>query len=117
MYLLIIELFHIEYKEDILLALSSCGITKGSVIEGQNIDKLLEADIPLFSGLIKSAFQKEQYGLMIYAAVESRDKAAEIRDLLKEADIDITREHILRMLLVPVEMLIDDETTFGTDKE
>lgn len=109
MFFLIIQLFKIEYKEDVLLALTSCGIKKGSIFEGQNLDKILERDFPLFTGLIKSEDEKERYSILITAVVEKKEKVHELILLLKEADIDIKKEDILRLILLPIEYVVDDK--------
>ena len=109
MFFMVIQLFRIEYKEDVLLALTSCGIRKGSIFEGQNLDKLLQRDYPLFTGLIKSEDEKERYSYLITTIVEKKDKVNELIGLLKEADIDIKQENILRLILLPVEYVIDHE--------
>ena len=109
MYYLIIQLFKIEYKEDVLLALTSCGIKKGNVFEGQNLDKMLQRDVPLFSGLIKSEDEKERYSALIMTIVSKKEKVKELIHLLFEADIDIKREDILRLVLLPVEMVVGSD--------
>ena len=67
MFYLIIQLFKAEYKEDILLALTSCGIQRGNVFEGQNLDKVLKRDFPLFTGFLKSEDDKERFSMQIQA--------------------------------------------------
>jgi len=109
MFFLIIQLFKIEYKEDVLLALTSCDIKKGSTFEGYNLDKALQRDFPLFTGLIKSEDERERYSLLITAVVEKKAKAKELIDILKEADIDVEKEEILRLILLPVESVVDNE--------
>jgi hypothetical protein len=109
MFFLIIQLFRLEYKEDVILALTSCGIQKGSVFEGQNLDKLLQYDFPLFTGLIKSGEEKERYSVLITSVLEKKEKVDELVHLLKEADIDVEKENILRLVLLPVEYIVDHE--------
>jgi len=109
MYYLIIQLFRVEYKEDVLLALTSCGIKKVNLFDGQNMDKTLHGDIPLFSGFLKSPDEKERYSVLIMAAVKKKEKAKEVIHLLKEAGIEIQKRDILRLVLLPVELLIDNE--------
>ncbi len=107
MFFLIIQLFKIEYKEDVILALTSCGIQRGSIIEGQNLDKVLQRDFPLFTGFVKTEDEKERYSFLITTLVEKKEKVDELVELLKEADIDVQRENILRIILLPVEYIVD----------
>ncbi|MFC1569762.1 hypothetical protein ACFL4L_05970 [bacterium] len=108
MYFLIIQLFKIEYKEDVLLAMTSCGIQKGSAFEGQNLDKVLERDFPLFTGLIKSDDERERYSMLITSVVDKKERVKEFIQLLKEADIDITENNILRVVMIPAEIVVDN---------
>jgi hypothetical protein len=109
MHFLIIQLFKQEYRDDLILALTACGITKASIFEGENLDKVLQMDIPLFTGLIKPAEMKQRYAMMITAVAE-KESAGKIVQLLKDADIDIQREDIMRIVMLPVEMVVDNET-------
>lgn len=110
MYLLVIQLYKIEYKEDVLLALTSCGIERGTLLEGTNLDQELTRDFPLFSGLVRSDGEKARFSVQITAVVEQRETAAMIVDLLKEADIDIQDEAILRLMLLPMAYYVDEKT-------
>ena len=109
MYLMIIQLRKIEYREDILLGLTSCGIQNASVFEGENLDNMLERSVPIFTGLIRSEDEKSKYALLILSTVEKREKINLLIQLLKEADIDIENEDILQLILLPVDTLIDDK--------
>lgn len=109
MFFMIIQLFRIEYKEDIILALTSCGIRKGNICEGHNLDKLLQRDYPLFTGLIKSEDERESYSFLITSLIEKKEKVIELINLLKEADIDVEKENILRVILLPVETVVDHD--------
>ncbi len=108
MYLMIIQLRKIEYREDILLGLTSCGIQNASVFEGENLDNMLERSVPLFTGLIRSEDEKAKYTLLILSVVEKREKVKLLIQLLKEADIDVEKEDIFHLMLLPVDTLIDD---------
>jgi len=109
MYFLIIQLYRIEYKDDLLLALTSCGIQKGSIFDGLNMDLTLQQDFPLFSGLVKSDDEKARYSILVTTVVQSHEKVGELIHLLKEADIDVEKEQILRLILLPAEMVIDND--------
>ena len=108
MYLLIIQLFKMEYKDDLLLAMNSCGIKKGNTIEGQNLELALERDFPLFTCLIKSDLERERFSMLIISVVDEKRRAKDLIHLLKEADIDIIRENIMRIILISADMVIDN---------
>jgi len=116
MYLMVIHLFKTEYKDDILLGLTSCGITRGNLIEGKNLDKELEHDVPIFTGLIKPQFRKERFALMLTAVIDTRKRFDQFINLLKEADIDIQKEDIMRAMLLPLDVVVDSSVYWTRDE-
>ncbi|MBN1782011.1 hypothetical protein JW948_12840 [bacterium] len=112
MYLLMIQLFKMEYKEDVLLAMTSCGIQKGNLFEGQNLERALERDFPLFTGLIKSDLERERFSMLITSIVDEKSRIREMIHLLKDADVDITRDNIMRIILIPADMIIDNSVQY-----
>lgn len=112
MFFMIIQLFRIEYKEDVILALTSCGIRMGNICEGHNLDKLLQRDYPLFTGLLKSEDERESYSFLITSLIEEKEKVVELTNLLREADIDVEKENILRLILLPVETVVGHEVNW-----
>ena len=109
MYYLIIQLFKTEYKEDLLLALTSCGIEKGSLFEGQNLDKVLQREYPMVTGFVRSDDERERFATLVTTVVDQKERVDELIALLKEADIDIRKEEILRIVLLPTERIVDHE--------
>ncbi len=112
MYFLIIQLFKNEYKDDIFLAFTSSGIKRASFFEGFNLDKVLQEEFSLFKGIIKSKEQKERYSMLITGVVDTKERVKEFLKVLEEADIDIKREDILRLVLLPTVLVIDKELNF-----
>ena len=112
MYYLIIQLFKHEYKEDLFLAFTSCGIEKATFVEGFNLDKTLQDEFSLFKGIIPSKEQMERYSIMIHAIVESKEDVLELMNLLKESGIDIDNEEIMRIVLLPTILVKDAETNW-----
>jgi len=110
MYLLIIQLFKQEYKEDIFLAFTSCGIKKASFFEGYNLDKVLQEDFSLFKGIIKSKEEKERFSILITGIVDNKETANEFLQILKDSGIDLNNEDILRLILLPAIMIKDKNT-------
>ena len=107
MYYLIIQLFKHEYKEDLFLAFTSCGIKKATFIEGFNLDKILQDEFSLFKGIIPSKEQMERYSIIVNAVVESKENVRELIDLLKESGIDLEKEDIMRIILLPAVLVKD----------
>ncbi len=112
MYLLIIQLFKSEYKDDIFLAFTSCGIKRASFFEGFNLDKVLQQEFSLFSGIIRTKEQKERYSMLITGVVDKKERVEDFINVLKEADIDIKKEDILRIVLIPAAVVIDSELSY-----
>jgi len=109
MFLIIIHLFKTEYKDDILLALTSCGIEDGCIFEGMNLQKILGHDYPLFRGLVPSESDKQRYSMLITASVENMEKVDSFVQLLSEADIDIKKEQILQLIAIPAVRVVGNE--------
>jgi len=116
MYYLIIQLFKQEYKEDIFLAFTSCGIKNATFVEGFNLDKTLQDEFSLFKGIIPSKGQMERYSIMIHAIVEKKENIREFINILKESGIDLENEEILRITLLPTIMVKDAEIDWSNDK-
>ncbi|MBN2416687.1 hypothetical protein JXO52_12645 [bacterium] len=110
MYFLIIQLFKTEYKDDLLLALKTCGINSGCTFEGENLENALEHDYPLFKGLIHAAHERERHCLLITTIVEDHGTVNNLTSLLADADINIKNDTILRIVLLPAHRLIDSTT-------
>jgi len=110
MYLLILQLFKQEYKEDVFLAFTSCGIKKATFIEGFNLDKVLQEEFSLFKGIIRPKEERERYAILIIALVEDRETVKDFINLLKESGIDLDGEDIMRVVLLPASMVKDKDT-------
>ena len=115
MYYLIIQLFKQEYKEDIFLAFTSCGIKKATFVEGFNLDKTLQDEFSLFKGIIPTKQQMERYSIMIHAIVEKKQDVYDLIELLKEAGIDIENDEVMRIVLLPTIIVKDAETDWKND--
>ncbi|HUX51349.1 MAG TPA: hypothetical protein VMW73_11160 [Spirochaetia bacterium] len=105
MYFLFIKIVDIDYKEDVTMALESVGITKASYIESWNLEKSLTDEILLFTGF----FQREKIGqqIIITALAEEKDQVHKLLETLRIAGLDIDHKEILRVVLMPVEMVFD----------
>jgi hypothetical protein len=117
MYFLIIQLFKTEYKEDVLLAMTTCGISKGNMFEGQNMDNILEQDVPIFAGLINPESERARQTIMITAVLDKKDRMQMLMQLLEEAGIEIASGEILKTILLPVEMTMDGTTSWDREKK
>ncbi|RKX96481.1 MAG: hypothetical protein DRP84_00890 [Spirochaetes bacterium] len=109
MYYLIIQLFKQEYKEDLFLAFTSCGIKKATFVEGFNLDKTLQEEFSLFKGIIPSKEQMERYSIMVHSIVEKKEDIDDLINLLIESGIDIDNEEIMRIVLLPVIRVKDSD--------
>jgi hypothetical protein len=105
MYFLFIKIVDVDYKEDVTMALESVGITKASYIESWNLEKSMTDEILLFTGF----FQREKTGqqVIITALADEKDQARRLLETLRVAGLDIDNKEILRIILMPVEMVFD----------
>ena len=102
MYLIIIQLFKTEYKEDLFMAISSAGIYKTTYCDGINLDKELGGSMSLFSGLFKTVEEKERYAKIYFCVAEEESQADDIIEGFEIAGIDWKKEEIFQMAVVPL---------------
>ena len=100
MFLYVLQLFKIEYREDILLAMTSAGIKRATVVEGTNFDKILEQEFPLFTGLFKGPEDRARYSHLVFGMVEDAAVLEGLVDVLRQAGIDNAGEEIYRLLVL-----------------
>ena len=106
MYLVIIQLFKNEYKEDLFMALSSAGIQQTTYCDSFNLDNELRNTSLLFSGLFKSPEEKEFYATTYFCIAGSREQIAAIPEGFEIAGIDWKKEEIFRMTIIKAEDVI-----------
>ena len=109
MYLLVIQLFKNEYKEDLYMALSSAGIQYTTYCDGHNLDNELRNSIPLFSGLFKSLEEKRRYATVYFCAAESNEQIEAIIEGFEAAGIDWKKEGVFRMIVINAEKVFDPD--------
>lgn len=103
MKLYVIQLFDIDYKDDLLLALTTAEITAATVVEGLTMQNMLDQDFPLFSGLFRSQREREQYSQVIFGTVEDDEAIESLLQVIEQAGIDNSEEQIFRLVTVPAE--------------
>ena len=102
MFMIIIQLFKNEYKEDLFMALSSAGIYNTTYCDAINLDNELKGSMSLFSGLFKSSSEKEKYAKMYFCLAEDKEQADAIIDGFEIAGIDWKADKIFQMAIIPV---------------
>jgi len=107
MFYLIIKVLDTSYKEEIFLALQSSNITMASYFSAKNPDSTLTEGIPLLSSFFSFPQERSQEQMIITAIIESKSQATDFLNILKEADIDIEGSDIVRLVVLPVEMIYD----------
>jgi hypothetical protein len=98
MFLYVLQLFKIEYREDMLLAMTSAGIKHATVIEGTNYDKILEMEFPLFKGLFRGPEDRERFSQLVFGMVDDLKILRTFIEVLKQAGIDNVREEVYRLI-------------------
>ncbi|HOO60705.1 MAG TPA: hypothetical protein PLF44_03645 [Candidatus Mcinerneyibacteriales bacterium] len=106
MYYFVIQLFKEEFLDDIMLALTTAGIDNGTVVDGVNMDNMMNQRIPLFAGLIPNSDQRSRYCKVISCIVEDKQRVKAFLQSLDDADIDFEKEGIGRIILIPAEEVI-----------
>jgi hypothetical protein len=106
MFFYIIQLFDIEYKDDMILALTSAGIMRGTYMEGENLDHLLNQDFPIFKGFFKMKEDKERISSLFFGFTEKRETLTDMVKVLKDAGIDNEKKEIFHIMALSGEEII-----------
>jgi len=100
MFLYVLQLFKVEYREDILLAMTSAGIKRATVVEGTNFDKILEQEYPLFTGLFKGPEDRARFSHLVFGMVEDSEVLESFVAVLEQAGVDNKSDEIYRLLVL-----------------
>ncbi len=106
MFYFIIQLFKEEYLDDIMLALTTAGIDNGTIVDGVNMDNVMNQHMPIFAGLIPGENQRSIYCKVITSVISDKERIDVLLQTLNDADIDFKKQEIGRMILVPAEEII-----------
>jgi len=109
MYFLYIKVLDISYKEDIILGLQSVGVVKASVIESKNLENELSSEMSLFRGFFRSEEDRKDQQIIINAVIDDKDQAKNLLNNLGESGIDLAKDEILRLFVIPVSLFFDSE--------
>ncbi|BDU51457.1 hypothetical protein [Haliovirga abyssi] len=107
MYFMFLKIIDIDYKDDIFLALESVEIDKASYVEGNNLDSILRDEMPIFKGFFKTEEDKSKKVILITALVKEKKQIDDFINILKEADIDIENDDIIRVVAWKVDYIFD----------
>jgi len=112
MYFVFIKIFNVDCKEDIILALQSVGIDRGSLYSAINLDKTLNDELPLFTGFFKTEEDKAKKQYIITTLMEDKDTIKQFLNNLRESGMDIDNEDIIRLVAMPVNSVFDTKIGF-----
>lgn len=104
MYYLIITITNTDYKEDIFLSLQGAGISQASSFQALNLHKALSDEFSLFTGFFRSASEREDEQLIVTTIIDSKNQAREFLNNLKSTGLDLKKQDILRMVVIPAIM-------------
>ncbi len=109
MYFAFIKVFKIECKEDIILALQSVGVTKGSIYASLNLDKTLKDEETFIASFFRTEEDIAREQFIITTLMEDKKTAEHFLNNLRESGMDIDNEDILRLVVMPVSTVFDSE--------
>jgi len=107
MYFVFIKVFKIEYKEDIILALQSVGVNKGSYYSSFNLDNTLSDDLSVYTTFFKTEEDRAKEQLIMTTLMEDKKTAKQFLENLRESGLSIDEDEILRLVLIPVALAFD----------
>jgi hypothetical protein len=104
MHLYVLQLFDTDYREDLILALTTAGIKQATVVEGLNLDHILTREFPLFTGLLRGPEDRERQSELIFGMVEETKQLDTFVEVLRQAGIDNRGGAIYRLLVLQGEL-------------
>jgi nitrogen regulatory protein P-II 1 len=111
MHLLVIILNREDYLDDILTELVELEITSATVIDGVAMERVLAKDVPIFAGLLQSTRGSNSFNKNIFALVPRKEIVAELIQILKEIDIDLTDPAVGILFTLPVDLFLSAPST------
>ena len=99
---MILHLYKERYLDDILMALTESGVEDTIILEGQTLGHKLINDMPLFAGFRQSFGNKKGFAKIVMA-IASKDQIDTFIEELKNSGIDILKEGIANIVLIPIE--------------
>jgi hypothetical protein len=115
MYYLFVEVYDSSYREDIYLALQSIGVQRAITLDAQNLAGALSDERTFFTGFFRSDKFESGDVLLIQAQIGHKDLAREFLSNLREAGVNIDKEDIVSLTLVPVAAGFSRENGFTED--
>jgi hypothetical protein len=102
MVLVLIQLFKIEYKEELFMALSSAGIHRTTYCDATNLEKELAGTMTLFSGIFKSSTEQAHYSKLYFCVADEESQVDAIIEGFEIAGIDWRKEEIFQISVIPI---------------
>ncbi len=106
MYLLVIIIYKEKYLEDFLTALVEVGILNSNIINTKSLEEVLTEVVPIFRGLRFTMEGEKPFSRIVLALIDKEDIIYEIDTILKENNIDITKEKIGEIFTIPISKAI-----------
>lgn len=94
----IIQLFDLDYKDDMILGMTTAGILKGTYLEGENLDHMLNQDFPIFKGFFKTKEDKERASALFFGTTESKESLENLAQVMKDAGIENTDGEVFHIM-------------------
>ena len=91
---IIIVLKKEELLDDILSAFAELEIFDMSILDGNNLEGILEKDLPLFAGLLVSTNRKMLYNKFIFGVCRKEEEYNDLIKLFKKNKIDFTKNNM-----------------------
>ncbi len=111
MKLLIIILNKVELLNDLLSVLVEVGIDQATILDSEGLGQHLAYEVPIFAGLRKLVGETKAYNKTILALIEDSKVVTELQKLLKETNIDFTKNGTGVIFTVPVDNVIKSDNS------
>ncbi|MFH1416117.1 MAG: hypothetical protein ABIH89_08570 [Elusimicrobiota bacterium] len=107
MKLLVMILNKVELMNDLLSVIVEAGITKATILDSEGLGQHLAYEVPIFAGLRKLVGESKSYNKTILALVDDDTVLMDLKKLLKQTDMDFSKDGMGIIFSVSVDSAID----------
>lgn len=109
MKLLVIIINKTEFLNELLSILVEVGITKATILDSEGLGQHLAHDIPIFAGLKSLVGNSKTYNKTILALIDDDAVLIDLKKLLKETEMDFSKDGMGVMFTVLVDSVMNLE--------
>jgi hypothetical protein len=106
-FLLVVVLVREDLLENVILALTETGAEGAIVIDGQNMQRVMAFDLPIFAGFREELTSAPGFAKIVLATVSSANYIEQFQKALAFGGTDWIADNLGRVLLLPLAAYLD----------